>query len=445
MPKSKFNYQKILSKTKKLSAFLEELKEINHNTFRAYRGHLVAYFQYHNINDIDKYIKDTEMMTIKQKKPYLEKLRKDISKYWRYINYDKDNASKGKTPYVFLSAIKTFCLDQNTTGLDSLWYKLKKNGHGNHAITNTRTPTKEELLKIFNHANLEAKALFMVQLTSGQRISQITNMTFDNLELDHEYPRLYFPSSKNKYSIKTRITPEAKKILQQYLEQREKSIEIRRKRGAHNRTTKMNTDKVFAMTTGNAQDIWKTMVTNAGLYKTDENTNKPKYGTHCLRRYFLSHFTDRQWGDLFAGHITPVNKAYSQYTQQELDEEYIKNSQNLNVFTDDTEQKELLKITNKKLEKAEQKNKDLEKQLTKLDDKFKDLADLVYGDTDETKEPIFKVLELDEESRPIFWIPDKENGIRKTDPPTNMRLTKENLHAIKVLIKDKNERRNKQN
>jgi len=447
MGKSKFNYKKILSKSKKLTSFLEEYKIRNDNTFRAYRYHLISFFEYHNIKNIDSYIKDTRLMEKEEKLPYLDNMTKKIEKYWTYINYDKKNAFKGKTPYVFLSAIKTFLISQNSLELDSLWQKLKKNGHGNHTVTNLATPTKEELIKIFNQADLEAKALFMVQLTSGLRIGKITNMTFDNIDLNHKYPRIYFPSGKNKYPVKTRITPEAKKFLKQYQEQREKFIEIRRKRGAHNRENELDTNRVFAMITGNAQQIWKTMLINAGLYEQDKNTKKPKYGTHCLRRYFLSHFTDRNWGDVFAGHITPVNKAYLQYTHEKLDEEYIKNSQNLNIFTDDTEQKELLKINTKKLEEAQQKNQELEKRISTLQDKFKRLADHIYlaespDDPKQSDDFFYKELELDEESRPVFWVIDEEEGIIKADPLRNQRLSNKYHYEILELIKLKNKKRN---
>jgi len=91
-------------------------------------------------------------------------------------------------------------------------------------------------------------------------------------------------------------------------------------------------DRIFPMTIGTATIIWNTMVKNAGLYKLDPNTHKPVFGTHSLRRYFLSHFSDRDMGDFFSGHITPRNKEYRQYSDEELDKIYKEHINELKIF-----------------------------------------------------------------------------------------------------------------
>jgi len=364
MAKLKYNYEYYLGQSEKLKNFLDDYKTQN-STYRAYRLHLVRYFQHMDIKDVDSYIKDTRMMDKKEKITYLDGIEKDLKNYWMYLN---DN-SNGKTPYIWLSAIKMFLINNKTFELDDVYIKMQKNGHGNYSVTNTDTPTREELLKIFSYSNPESKAIFMFQLTSGQRIGKVIETTFNNIEIDHDCPRIFYPHSKQKFRVKTRITPEAKKILQEYLEQREKFIKIREKRGGFHRQKELDENKLFPMNIATANIMWNTMVKNAGLYKLDPNTNKPVFGTHCLRRYFLTHFGDKEFGDFFSGHITPRNKEYRQYSHEKLDEIYKKHIDELNIFETPVD----LSGLHDRLDKKDKTIEDMQMQINDLQGKYGDL------------------------------------------------------------------------
>lgn len=356
----KYDYEKYLDNSKKLRKFLDLYKN-KASTHRAYKLHLVKYFQEMKIKDIDNYVKDTRKLDKDEKIVYLDALENDLKEYWKNLN----KQTNGKTPYIWLSAIKMFLVTNKTFELDDVYILMQKNGHGNYAVTNTKTPTKEELLKIFSYSDPESKALFMFQLTSGQRIEQVIETTFDNIDMTRECPRIYYPRSKTKNPIKTRITPEAKHLLEQYLEQRDKFIEIRRKRGAFNRKNKMDTkNRIFPMTPGNAELIWATLVKNAGLYELDPNTHKPALGTHCLRRYFLTNFADKEWGDFFSGHITQRSKEYRQYSDEKLDEEYMKHKNDLNIFETPAD----LTDINEKLEEKDREIKTLQKKYDEMNE-----------------------------------------------------------------------------
>ena len=327
MTKRKYDYETYLSSSKKLKDFLDMYKD-RKSTHRAYKLHLVRYFEYMGIDDVDKYVKDTRQLNKKEKIKYLDSIEKDLRKYWVELNKE----TTGKTPYVWLSAIKMFLIMNKTLELDDVYISMQKSGHGNYAITETKTPTREELLRIFSYSNPESKALFIFQLTSGQRIEQVINTTFDNIDMTKDCPKIYYPKAKQKYWVKTRITPEAKKILEEYLEQRDKFIATREKRGEYRRKKELDKNRLFCMDVSTANCIWTTMVKNAGLYGLDPNTHKPYYGTHCLRRYFLSHFGDETWGDFFSGHMTARNREYRRYSDERLDSEYIKHVDDLSIF-----------------------------------------------------------------------------------------------------------------
>jgi len=318
-----------------------------------------------DIKDIDNYVKDSRLMDKEEKIKYLDRLEDDLRNYWQYLN----KTAKGKTPYIWLSAIKMFLTFNKTFELDDVYIKLQKTGHGNYAITNTDTPTRKQLLKIFSYSNPESKALFMFQLTSGQRISQVLETTLKPreetgyIEMGYDCPRIFYPKSKTRKAvIKTRLTPESKKILQEYLDQREKFIETRKKRGEHKRKKELDMNRLFPMDKGTANAIWTTMLKNAGLYKLDPNTKRPVFGTHCLRRYFLSHFSDREWSDFFSGHITPRNKEYRQYSHEKLDEMYKKHMKDLIIFETTPD----LTEHNERITQLEKENEQLHKDMQHL-------------------------------------------------------------------------------
>jgi integrase len=364
MAERKYDYEKYLSISKRLTNFLDLYKD-REATCRAYKRHLVKYFSEMGIEDVDNYVKDTRQLDKKEKIEYLDGIEKDLRKYWIELNKE----TRGKTPYVWISAIKMFLIMNKSLELDDVYISMQKAGHGNYAITETKTPTKEELLKIFSYSNPESKALFMFQLTSGQRIEQVMETTFDNIDMRKDCPRIYYPQAKQKYWVKTRITPEAKKILQDYLEQKDKFITIRDKRGEHNRIKELNKNRLFCMNVSTANHMWTVMVKNAGLYKLDYKTGRPHYGTHCLRRYFLTHFGDETWGDFFSGHITARNKEYRKYSDERLDQEYIKHKDDLAIFEtspDLTSINESMKEKDKQMAAMQETINDVKAQLLEL-------------------------------------------------------------------------------
>jgi len=363
MAERKYDYEKYLSSSKRLTNFLDLYKD-REATCRAYKRHLVKYFSEMGIEDVDNYVKDTRQLDKKEKIEYLDGIERDLRKYWIELNDEKNKktGAKGKTPYVWLSAIKMFLIMNKSLELDDVYISMQKAGHGNYAITDAKTPTKEELLKIFSYSNPESKALFMFQLTSGQRIEQVMETTFDDIDMTKDCPRIYYSQAKQKYWVKTRITPEAKKILQDYLEQKDKFIEIREKRGAYNRKQNLDMKRLFCMNVSTANHMWTVMVKNAGLYKLDSKTGRPHYGTHCLRRYFLTHFGDETWGDFFSGHITARNKEYRKYSDEKLDQEYMKHKDDLNIFETSQELTEV----NQELSDLKGKNQEKDKEMASM-------------------------------------------------------------------------------
>jgi len=102
------------------------------------------------------------------------------------------------------------------------------------------------------------------------------------------------------------------------------------------------------MTDGNAQDIWNRLTKKTGLREINKITKKPSMGTHSLRKYFKTNFKDPYYAKWLMGQSTKTDKSYDLYTETKIDEEYIKNSKDLFIFSMDLETKEKVKLKQEK-------------------------------------------------------------------------------------------------
>ncbi len=386
--------------SKKVSKFLE-LNIVNDATRRQYAYHLRLFFQWKKIIDIDSYVKDPRLMKKQNKIKYEDSIKDDILEYWKYIN-DKQ---LGKTPYIFLPAMRRFLEANEIIFSPEFWRTMRKNGHGNYAITNYQTPTKQQLKNILSNADCEDKALFLMQMTSGQRINTVLRLTWKDIQLEHEYPRLFIRRPKGKRPVHTRITPEAKEYLLQYKEQYLKTLETREKRTPiHTRKT-LDTNLVFPMTVQTVEAKWKTLTSKAGLYEKDNETNLPLYGTHSLRRYFQQYLGNENDALFFMGK-TPENIAtYKRMSQEQLDLVYIKGAENLVVFKEKS---------------------DLPKYLNEYDDKFSKVEDEL--ETAKERNDIYK-----------HRLKEQEDRLQKLEKILNKNILRFDISGQEPLSEDEQE------
>ncbi len=218
-----------------------------------------------------------------------------------------------------------------------------------------QTPTKKELKNIFSNADCEARALFLMQMTSGQRIEQIVNLRWEHVQLEHEYPRIFIRRQKGKRPIHTRITPEAKEYLLQYKEQYDQILQTREKRTPKKTRKTLDRERIFPMSHTNAERMWNNLTGKVGLFIHDPVTKYPLYGTHCLRRYFQQHLGNENDALFFMGK-TPENIAtYLRYNAEQLDIVYIKGAENLVVFKEKSELPTYLHEYDKKMDDVTEK------------------------------------------------------------------------------------------
>jgi len=353
--------------SKKVNDFLT-LDITRESTIKSYKRALKGFFHEQNIKDIDNYIKNPESLSNGKKLAYKDELELKIKQHNYFLINNLEY--EGNTINVILAAIRSF-LETNKIELgDKFWSKLKRNGKGTSRVTDTKTPDLKTLREILNQGDIESKAAFLLQMNTGARIDQIPALEWTNIkELDNEYPIvLFYPDqNKTKREIKTFMTPETKEILLQYRKQREKIINTREKRGNHLRKNELDKSKIFPMTTNNLEKKWRKMCEKAGYYQPDSRTNRPSYGTHCLRRYFLDNFGDRELAKLFCGKTTPNEEAYHRKSDSELRRIYAQHADNITILKETSENILRAQIFDEKINKLMAENESLKKKSLEYD------------------------------------------------------------------------------
>ena len=360
--KNDLKIRKSFAKSLKLQDFLKYYPKTD-GTRRYYKLRLIEFFLERQIIDIDDYLKDSRLMPNKKRVQYLDKLEDELRKHFNYINTERDPPLHRSD--VFLAAIKGLLTYHKIDLPEITWKNLRKNVNSEYRLSKFKTPTREQLRQILSHADVEAKAFFLVQMTSGSRISEITSLKMEDIDIDHEYPRIYIRSfnSKTGRPIRKRISPEAKEVLIDYLKIRKEIIETRR-----NRTIPIqykipkDDDRLFPMGRANAEKMWQTITSKAGLYKLDPQTNFPIMGTHSLRRYFKTRFGnhDPYLAKYFMGQSTKVDERYDDWTDEQLDEHYAEGVKHLFINQTPLETDNKIRQISKELDKTNEslKNKD---------------------------------------------------------------------------------------
>ncbi len=377
--------------SKKVTYFLEFHN--SESSRRQYEYHLRLFFERKQIADIDKYLKDPRLMSKKEKIQYEDRIKEDILSYWKFINEESDRFHS-KTPYAFLSPMRRFLETYEIVFSPEFWRNIRKNGHGNYAITDFQTPTKKQLKDILSNADCEARTLFLMQMTSGQRIEQIVNLRWGDVQLEHEYPRIFIRRQKGKRPIHTRITPEAKEYLIQYKEQYDRILQTREKRTPKTTRKALDRERIFPMSHTNAERMWNNLTDKVNLNVHDPITKYPLYGTHCLRRYFQQHLGNENDALFFMGK-TPENIAtYLRYSPDQLDVVYIKGAENLVIFKEKSElpkylneyDEKLTKVTNE-LETSKERNDLYKDRLKSQEDRLSKIENILTRNLQDDIDP----------------------------------------------------------
>jgi integrase len=288
--------------------------------------------------DPEKYIIDMDTILDRSEViEYRKTVENDILKYFNHLL----NLKKVPSPSSFhqnksalYKLLKTHNIVLSDRFLDDLRRLLPKNT----AITSFEVPTLNQLETIINHLDVQGKAMFLTQFSSGSRIEEMLSIRIEDLELNHEFPRfkIRYESSKNgKFTIK-RCSPEAKKWILEYLKVRDTWLETKRNK-TNDKGRNGEQGRLFPMSKQNANEKWINALKKAGLYKKDTSSGIASMSTHSLRKLFRKQCKKAEqtdFGRWMANHGRNIDDTYiyDDYNPNEIDQEYSKILPNLLIF-----------------------------------------------------------------------------------------------------------------
>jgi len=403
----------------------EFLKGLPKNTEKAYRTGLNKYLAWFKDNypneNFDNYIQDIRRMDKDERIDTTDRYEKDIRDW--VIELKKQYAPK--TVSCDIASVRGL-LTNNRIDLDKVfWKKIKGITEGNASLCEVIVSTPQELKEILTHSpDARAKAFFMVLATSGMRIGELCILKYDpigktgDIKLQYQCPRIRIPLLKitgdEKERGNTRITPEAKTVVLEYLKVRSRIIKRAYQRsvnvGRYKPLTKKqldelvkNEDRLFPFDVHTMQGIWNTMLKKSGYDETDKSSkvkiyNKKtgkyykleryKRNVHSLRKFFRTNFSkyNKNLAVYFMNQISDLEETYDHKSEEWLDQEYMNGSQYLAVFESTQEYSE--------------KIQDMDNRMAEKDKQVQDLSQKTNGlrlDLLETKHELGQALKLIQE------------------------------------------------
>ena len=352
------------------------------STKRSYRSHLNTYFKTISVEQPDDYFNDNRNYEM------------DVKQFAQTLQNRPPLTQK-----TILACIRSFLAENEVDLKLKTWRRLNHRIQGRKPVTENVAPTTEQLKKILNHADIKGKALFSLIATSGMRITETVNLTFDDIDRKNRIIRISGTLTKNGDKCITFFTEEAKKYLEDWLKIRDKFLEqsfykskyvrkmfakkgiVFKKVGTKNNNnvweitkdgkTISNKDlikeenRIFPFSNINAERIWCNLLEKSGLNEkeTDSRLKHPRYKLHIhtLRKFFSTKLEDmkvpQSYIDQYTNHTERYNGSYTLHTIEQLKKVYDNYSSCLNIFAQETivvNETEIVKQQRKQIEELQE-------------------------------------------------------------------------------------------
>lgn len=256
---------------------------------------------------------------------------------------------------------------------------------GIEVLVEDRMPTKEELKQLLNVGSLRDRVQILVSTSSGLRIGTFVTLRLDNIMLDEPVPRVIVkrkPGRKISRKMKafaTFITPEAKKMLLQYLEHREKLGE--KITGLSPILTSDRKEELGNfLSSVHMSSHWRRLLKRAHL-ATKNGGPWHDIHLHTLRKYFETQCTNAgvktSYREFWMGHIgRHLEEAYFRGEVETHLEEYRKAVPFLNVMAASQDEVKSMVEKIKLLEaNGKRKDKELERLRIRRDEQLVELQE----------------------------------------------------------------------
>jgi len=200
-----------------------------------------------------------------------------------------------------------------------------------------KTPENIQLKEILQHGGIKARALFLMLSSSGMRIGEALQLLPDDIDMSKIPTKINIraETTKTGNSRTTFIPEEATEALVAWLKGREQYIENAVKKTNFKNKKSPDNPYVFPFNYNVARIIWNNLLEKAGYNERDSRTNRRKMHIHTLRKYFRTRMSLTIPTDVvetLMGHGEYLTQVYRNYSEQKLEEMYIKAEQQIVVF-----------------------------------------------------------------------------------------------------------------
>lgn len=290
----------------------------------------------------------------------------DLREWILYLRDEKEYSPETQNSY--LSAVKMFFRRYRIEVSRFLWDDLSRITERRRNITRDRIPSKDELKRVLNHLNLKGEALVLTLVSSGMRVSEVTQITHDDVFLDELPTRIELRAEycKNKHGRTVFISAEATEKVKEWLEfKREK---WRSKGMDQEEMEKLRqSNRIFPFGKTWATTLYTRALDDVGLGERDPNTNVRKLHLHTLRKFFrtkMSAVLPQQTVEALLGHRNNLAGAYRRIPLEKLREDYLEGETEVTIYATRTTLKRELNGTKTEVEKLrerlDQRNGELE-------------------------------------------------------------------------------------
>jgi len=272
------------------------------NTKKTYLKGLAKFVNYKQIQNLDSFIEE-----VKQKQNQNE-IVKDFAVYLAGKNLAP------KSVAAWISSLKKFFAANNLKVDIDIPIRIFN-------IHEDVLPNKEDLKKILMDVDLRMKVIITMLASSGMRVGELHNLKLTDIDLSKEVPtvRIKGIGAKERKSRITFISKEAKKFLEEYLNQRKSLGE------------ELNENSpIIAREDGKPMSYQNIQYLLEGVFRKYSKKVGKRYTlhAHCLRKWFktqlISAGVPAPIVDRLTGHTRYLAQEYELYTEEQLKEWYLK-------------------------------------------------------------------------------------------------------------------------
>jgi len=268
---------------------------------------------------------------------YLEEERSYLQDFNQYREFIKMKAPRTIRSYMYsIKNIIETCKD--------IEFTKNQNSKFKNLLRGTRKPiTQDSILdhsmirKILVHASPMARAVILIQLSSGIRIGELNQLRLTEFDMNNRSITIPHWAAKDKEQRTSFFTEEAAEALQMWLAYKPAYLERMKKQCVHIPLRK--NDNVFNMSITSIREGVEKAIQGAGLKVVDKYTRRMTITTHSFRKFFITQLKLTMQNDgveKLAGHELPYESAYFRMSDADMMKEYRKHEQVLYIGSDES-------------------------------------------------------------------------------------------------------------